>query len=536
MNDWDNPYKRPIIGDAKGYYAYLPAALIYQDFSFGFVERIEHQYYPADGSLGKDFLVEQPNGTKVNKCFPGVSLFYLPFFLLAYFLSFLFLLPLDGYTPLFQWSIALAHWFYFCWGLLILDRIFISRGIAWRQRFIGFLGLTFASNIFFYLVYDFSVAHVFGFFVCAYFIKLAIAWNQIPRWSLLGWMAVILCLAVIMRPTNALFLLALPLFVQWKQIMSFARQQITLQSLPWLQLFLVVGILFIPLLLWKIQSGSWLVYSYGDERMNFTSPHLLDFLFSVKKGWWFWSPIMLLMTIFSAVYFWEIQLWKSVYFMLFVLFVAYVFSCWWMWTFGGGLGQRPMIEFYPILTFGCIGFLHVFSKSRMLILVLVPLILLNTVQAFQINKYILVGGQTTWADYKSDFLKVKRDAPAVSHDSSWHEWYRASIKEPAVLDENTAFSTPLVLASIPEEARIIIKTQVGGKHESANLALIVANEDASFYRAIFVGNYLYKKPRQMEFLVDIPEDTKGSLKVYFWNHDSGEKALVEWMTLVVYVD
>jgi hypothetical protein len=86
VNDWDNQYRRPIIGDAKGYYAYLPAAFIYQDFSFSFVEDVEQKYYPSDGSLGKHFLVQQANGTQVNKCFPGVSLFYLPFFLLAFFL------------------------------------------------------------------------------------------------------------------------------------------------------------------------------------------------------------------------------------------------------------------------------------------------------------------------------------------------------------------------------------------------------------------------------------------------------------------
>jgi hypothetical protein len=533
VNDWDNPYRRPIIGDAKGYYAYLPAAFIYQDFSYSFVEQVEQSYYPADGSLGKDFLVEQPNGTKVNKCFPGVSLFYLPFFLLAYFLSFLFVLPLDGYAPLFQWSIAIAHWFYFLWGLLILDRILRARGVEWSHRLIGFAALTFASNIFYYLVYDFSVAHVFGFFVCAYFIKLAIDWNQNPRWSLLGWMTVLLALAVIMRPTNALFVLMLPLLLDGAQIKSFFRQKIAIQSIPWLQLLLAGAVLFIPLLLWKIQTDTWLVYSYGEERMDFTNPHFFEFLFSVKKGWWFWSPIMFFMTFCAAYFYWKINPWKGIYFASMILFIAYVFSSWWMWTFGGGLGQRPMIDFYPILVFGFIGFLHVFSKSKILLLLLFPLILLNTVQAFQINKYILVGGQTTIEDYRKHFLQIKRDAPMVEIDTLWIEVTRLRV-EASELNQNQAFSEALNLDSVPDNAKIVLRAKVGGVHESTNLALIISNDDASFYHANYVGNFLYKKPRLMEFLIDSPANISGPLKVYFWNHDSGEQAMVEWLELVVY--
>jgi hypothetical protein len=534
MNDWDNPYKRPIIGDAKGYYAYLPAAFIYQDFSFAFIDDVEQKYYPHDGTLAKDFLVEQPNGTKVNKCFPGVSIFYLPFFLLAYFLSFLFGLPLDGYAPLFQWSIAVAHWFYFILALVLLDKIFLRNGVSWINRFVGFAAITFASNLLFHLVHDFSVAHVFGFFVFAYFIKIAISWNESPTWTKLSWMAVLICLSVIMRPTNALFVLVLPLLVEWSKILYFTKQKIIIKDLPWLQVIISITTLSIPLVLWKIQTGSWLVYSYGDERLNFTSPHLFKFLFSVQKGWWFWSPVMLLFTFFSSIYFWKIKKWQGIYFGFLILFVAYIFSCWWMWTFGGGLGQRPMVDFYPILLIGLVGFLHRFPKSRWFSLVLIPLILLNTVQAYQIDKYILVGGQTTWSDYKSHFLQIKRDAPKVEVDASWSEVNRIRIEEPSELNENAAFSSSLLIDSLPQNAKLLLRTKVGGAHESSNLALIVSNGNASFYHAQFVGNYLYRKPREMAFLLEVPTDISAPLKVYFWNHDSGERAVVEWIEVVVY--
>lgn len=534
LNDWDNPYRRPIIGDAKGYYAYLPAVFIYQDFSFQFVEHVEQKYYPADGSLGKDFLVDQPNGTKVNKCFPGLSLFYLPFFILAYFLSFLFGFPLDGYAPIFQWSIVVAHWFYFFSALMLLDKFLLKRSVQFGSRLIGLMALTFASNVFFYLVYDFSVAHVFGFFACTVVIYLADSWNTAPNWSKLGWIIMFLSLSVIMRPTNALFLLALPLFVHWRKAISFFKNNFYVNRLPWLQLLLAGFILFIPLLLWKIQTDSWMVYSYGEEHMDFLSPHLIDFLFSVKKGWWFWSPVMLIMTISGALYFSKEQKWKGLYFTFLVLLIAYIFSCWWMWTFGGGLGQRPMIDFYPILVIGLIGFLSKFPKTRLFSILLIPLIIINLVQAFQINKYILVGGETTWVDYRSHFLQLKRDAPRVDIDSSWSEWTRLRIEEVSELNQNTSFSASLSIDSLPKYAKLLLRANVGGVHESPNLALIVSNEDASFYRAQYIGNYLYRKPRLMEFLLDVPNPIDGPLKVYFWNHESGERAVVEWIEVVVY--
>ena len=534
VNDWDNPYRRPIIGDAKGYYAYLPAAFIYQDFSFSFVEDVEQKYYPSDGSLGKHFLVQQANGTQVNKCFPCVSLFYLPFFLLAFFLSFIFGLPIDGYAPLFQWSIAAAHWFYFFWALLLLDKILIKKGIVSRQRIVGFIALIFASNLFFYLVYDFYAAHIFGFFACAAMLHYAESWNNLPSWSKLGLMAVVISLAVIMRPTNALFLLALPLVVDRAQIILFAKERFYLRFLPWRQIILSIVIFSIPLLFWKIQTGSWLVYSYGNERMNFAEPHLLNFLFSVQKGWWFWSPVMFLMFIFGSFYYWNMTRWKGVYFAFSILIVAYIFSCWWMWTFGGGLGQRPMIDFYPILVLGFVGFLHHFPKFQWFSLVLITLISLNMVQAFQINKYIFVGGETTWVDYRSHFLQLKRDAPKVDVDSSWSEWSRLRNEEVSELNQNTPFSASLSIDSLPKYAKLLLRVNVCGVHESPNLAMIVSNEDASFYHAQYIGNYLYRKPRLMEFLLDVPNPTDGPLKVYFWNHDSGERAEVEWMEVVVY--
>jgi len=533
MNDWDNPYRRPIIGDAKGYYAYLPAVFIYQDFEFKFVSEIERRYYPEDGSLAKNFLVEQPNGTTVNKCFPGVSIFYLPFFLLAYFLSFLFGLPLDGYAPLFQWSIAAAHFFYFGLALFFIDKTLKNKELDVKFRFVALLLLTFGSNVFFYLVYDFSVAHVFGFFGTSLFIWFLQKFSVRPSWNIIGSLLVLLALLVITRPTNLLILLAVPLFVKLSAISLFVISNLHFTKWPWLKFSLALAIIAFPMVLWKIQTGMWLIYSYGDETLNFRNPNFIKFLFSPQKGWWFWSPIMLFMTVVGFVFYWKETRWKGLYFVFIVCFISYIFSCWWMWTFGGGLGQRPMIDFYPIIF---IAFALGLSKMNWRLgLLLTPFLILNIVQAHQINKFILIGGQTTWADYKAHFFQLKRNAPHVPIPDSWVIWSSSSFNESQILNSDNHFSKVIMIDSLPVDPLIFIRTVVSGQHESSNLALIISDNTGEFYEARYPGNALYRKARQFEYKIDLPNDLKFPLRVYFWNHDTDERSVVESMDVFVFL-
>ncbi len=538
-NKWNDDYRRPIIGDAKGYYAYLPALFIYQNFSYEFIDGIESNYYPADGSLSKDFLVEQPNGTKVNKCFPGASLFYLPFFLLAFFLSYLFGLPLDGYAPLFQYSIVAAHLCYYLLALFFINRILIQMEVRLVARALTMIVITFGSNAFFYAVYDFSVAHIFGFFGNTVFIYFIYRWDHLSEpktrgWQLIGLALVILCLLVITRPTNALIVLAIPLFVDLRRLVTFIFENLHWRKLPWGHLFLALLTLSIPLFLWKIQTGSWLVYSYGDEQLNFLQPNLGKFLFSVKKGWWFWSPILLLITILGSLYFSRKNRVLGIYFFAVILMIAYVFSCWWMWTFGMGLGQRPMIDFYPIIAIAFAGFLSQRKNLKWWYITILPLIFLNVVHAHQIHKNILVGGQTTWQDYTQNFLRLKRTAPTVDILDNWKLWKKVGPAGNSEIDKDKPFSETLRFSNPPENAVFVIRAKVGGAHENGSIAVIAADEN-NYYEAKYIGAVLYSEPRMMEFVFQPNQKTEGRLSFYFWNHNSKEEAEIQHFEILIYL-
>jgi hypothetical protein len=101
------------------------------------------------------------------------------------------------------------------------------------------------------------------------------------HWGLFGFCAALL---VVTRNVAAVYLL-LPGYIVALNLRSFRAGAA-----------LILGAA-VPLLVqlgaWKIMFGSWLVYSYGKERFDFTHLHLVEVLFSPRHGWFYWHPLLL---------------------------------------------------------------------------------------------------------------------------------------------------------------------------------------------------------------------------------------------------
>lgn len=525
---WDHPYSRVINGDAKGYYAYLPAVFIYNDLSYRFTDEMEKKYYPEDGSSAKHFRMEQPNGTVANKCFPGAGIFYLPFFLLAALFSYLAGLPVDGYSVLFQWSVAASHLFFFLWGCQLLLSVMKKMNFNVYSRYGSILLILFASNSYYYLVYDFTVVHVFGFFGCSLLIWLCYAYKQTGQWRYIGWCIPVLAVLLITRPTNLMMVVIFPLFLSQEEL----KRLITPSNWKWVYFLMGLVVVFIAPLMWKLQTGNWLVYSYGEETMNLFRPHLVDYLFSYKKGWWLWSPFLFLAFVFGTIYFYREGWTKGVLFLFGIIGIAYVFSCWWIWTFGMGLGQRPMIDFYPILVIGLAGFLSRIRRKMISVLFL-PFIALNVIQAFQVRKGILPGGATTKERYWSHFLQVKKDPPAVMVKRNWKMIHR----ERKVLNEEIGKDNPFSSSFIypyPFSGKIVVTLTAGARHENNDAVLVLSDEHQQVYQAHYLQADLYKKPRILSYLYTVDKTTDSPLKCYLWNAHPHENVRLEDMEITFY--
>ena len=170
IHDFNSRYTRSINGDAKGYYAYLPAIFIYQDANYNFIDKMEMTYYPEDGSHYKAFKNMQKNGLSVNKCFPGLALFYLPFFGLAALFAWLAGIPVDGYSLPFQFALGFAHVFYMLLGFFLLYKFLFRLNFSKATIWVSFFTFSLGTTIWYYTIYDHTVSHIFNFFLCCLYI------------------------------------------------------------------------------------------------------------------------------------------------------------------------------------------------------------------------------------------------------------------------------------------------------------------------------------------------------------------------------
>ncbi len=327
--------------DAKILYAYLPAAFLYHDLSFGFVSD------PA-----ADFPAEIPlnwteRGDAVLKMSCGAAVLWTPFFLLAHAAARCLSVPANGYTWPYHYAIDLAAIVYAVAGLVLL------RGVLRRHFADGVVALTLVAvfagtNLFYYTTFESGMTHAYSFFLFALFLRLTVAWHANPRWATTLALGGVLGLVVLVRPTNGVVVLAFLLYrdatlPRW-------RDKLDLLARQWLPLFAALGMSFtvLPpqLAYWKYSTGSWVYYSYQDEgAFFFTRPRIIDGLISYRKGLFVYTPIlslafagMLLLPRRLREWSWAVAMFTAV--------DLYVVFSWWCWWYGASFGMRALIEAY----------------------------------------------------------------------------------------------------------------------------------------------------------------------------------------------
>jgi hypothetical protein len=113
------------------------------------------------------------------------------------------------------------------------------------------------------------------------------------------------------------------------------------------------------LMYWKTYSGQWFIFTYGTgERFFFNDPQVINFLFSFRKGWFIYTPVMFLAVI--GIAFLRKYVKDLFWFMvLFFIMNVYVLSSWWDWSFGGSFGCRAIVQHYSFFAFGLASFVNV---------------------------------------------------------------------------------------------------------------------------------------------------------------------------------
>lgn len=382
-------WKEIVLSDALGYYAYLPAVFIYHDLHFGFKEGIERKYEEPS------YYTQQLKEGKINKYYAGTALAEMPFFLIAHAYARLAGFDADGYSAPYMYAVALAAIFYMLAGLVFIRKILRLHGHNQTTIAIVLWVCAFGTHLFVYTLVEPGMSHVFSFAFVSAFIYYALRWMKGYEFKYLLLLAVALGMVVLIRPVNAMVVLAIPFLAgSFNKLKEIAKYGVAHLKKSALAIAVVPALFFIQLVFYKVQTGHFIVYSYQQEGFRFFDLNILNFLFSYKKGFFLYTPV-LLVALLGTIVFFKQSLFKGLSFMLFFMLVVYVLSSWWCWWYGGSFSARPMVEFIPFLIMPLAALISSSNKvaKSALITVLVLLVALNQVQIYQ-YRYAIVH----WSD------------------------------------------------------------------------------------------------------------------------------------------
>ncbi len=411
---WD----RVINSDGKGYYAYLPAIFIYHDLQFGFVEQYEALYYPENRSVFKEFRNDA--GTrKVNKYFPGMAILWLPFFLFGHLMAWLEIFPRDGYSLPYQYAIALSALLFLWLGARWLQALLKKFGSNDRTAAFITLAIALGTNLMFFSVIEPSMTHVYSFALITGFALTTykLFHEYQPRWFVRS--LLLFTLIFLIRPTNALILVLVPFLAGSTGVLIQTIKQVASDKKTLLRGCLQALIMLaIPIVLWYLQTGKLLVYSYGGEKLNFFHPNLAKILFSFNRGWFIYTPIALI-SIFGFAGLYKQNRFRFYWLAGFLALFIYVVSCWWVWYYASKCGQRVFIDIYVVVALLLLflyKYLHTKTLRRLLTTILILLVSLNFLQFYQHAKWIFPPYTINSNIYRDSFfsltLKAKAYIPA----------------------------------------------------------------------------------------------------------------------------
>jgi len=316
----------PFYGDAFEYYSFLP------EYFLDFKQVPEQNFHTTKRTI-------------------GMAIMYTPAFFVGHWIVEYTNDVDDGYSPPYQWSIRWGSIIYSLLGLFFCRKnllMFFSETVT----AITLACVFFATNLLHYTYAEGEFPHGYLFFLNAAFIFFTLKWirEQKPSYLLL------LCftggMITLIRPTGVIVFL----FPLSYDTGSFEKIWMRIRY-AFSNLYVFAGALFLfslPLafqaLIWKTYQGHYILYSYKDERFFFNDPQILNFLFSFRKGWLVYTPIM----IFSLIGI--LMSWKRlkpffVFLLIYFSVNVYVLSSWWDWSYGGSFGCRVLVESYAFMCF-----------------------------------------------------------------------------------------------------------------------------------------------------------------------------------------
>ncbi len=541
--------------DVSGYYMYLPATFIYKDIKkCSFKDEILKKYNPTP-EWQQSFLHE-PSGNYVMKYTLGMSVMYSPFFLLGHiYAKTSGQYPIDGFSRPYQIAIAIGMFLYSFIGLWVLKKILLNF-FSDKVTALTLLTIVMGSNYLNYNAIDGAMPHNVLFMLYAILILKTIVFYRSPSIYTALQIGALCGLLTLIRPTEILSIL-IPLFWNISNTSDVKERRILFSKRPALLIIPIITFLSIVILqfiYWKNVSGNWFVYTYGQEGFDWFSPHYFNGLFSYKAGWLVYTPVMILSI---AGFFFLFRQYRKICTTIIIFILPFTYLCfaWHEWWYAGSLGQRSMIQAYPMLSFPLAALFTEAFKTLIKKTILIAFITICILYTFWLTHQAHRGGlfrpgETNKAFFWATLGKFKiplyyesfLDNPEAANISlsgsgkilfskSDNEWLQAgedfSEKITLVLDSNrykyldiqATIYTPEKEWNIWKMHQVVVAFK--NKGEQVKYNFIRVNR--------MIGD---NSTRTVSLIVNVPDSDE--VDVYCWNPGSNKRMLINEMKIFGY--
>lgn len=389
--------------DNFGYYLYLPATFIYHDLKFTDFKVYDELNKKYSCTPTYYQLMQSPKGGTIIRMYTGISVLVLPAFLVGHGMALLSAYPADGFSFPYQLAMIIFGIILSCLGLMTARKILL-RFFPDKIAALTLLVLYIGTNLLFFTTLGNPIPHVYLFNLYLFLIWFTLRWHDNPEWKSGFAIAALLGLIIAIRPSD-LIVVFIPLL--WN-VFSWETLVIKLKLFlsNWKQL-LVLGIVFFlfalpQVLYWRFHAGEFIVSVYTDpgSQMRWSEPNVANVLFSFRKGWLIYSPLIVLGLIGIFI---SIKRHRS-FFLFSFLFMAlniYMLSC---FTSLVSFGWRAFIQSYAVLLLPLAATIEfiLMQKKRISWLIFVfisAFAYLNLVQTWQTGNEVIDGSRMTKAAY-----------------------------------------------------------------------------------------------------------------------------------------
>ena len=392
---WEKPGSEATLSwDVCGYYYYLPAIFIYKDLkNLAFHSDLDKKYQYQGGDFyaalpctvpiqhsETEGSIPPPNAVGntltpplgagglglVMKYTSGMAIMYAPAFFTAHLLAKPLGYEADGFSKPYQMAIGIWSLLWSFVGLWFLRKVLLKVGFNDKSVAFTLILYVLATHYLNYAAIDSAMTHSYIFTLYAILLWLILKFEETPSVGKALGMGICIGLATLARPTELIVIL-IPIlwgvsnFKGMKMRFAFLKRHISMVFITAAVAFLIG---FIQLIYWKYTTGHFIYNSYGSEdKMEWLHTHIIDGLFSARKGWFVYTPAMLFSIIGFVFlykkrreYFWTIGIFTVLF-----IYISFAHNIWW---YGGGLGQRQMIQIYPMLAFPLAAFFEYILQNK----------------------------------------------------------------------------------------------------------------------------------------------------------------------------